>query len=149
MKLKSGNGFTLLELMIVVGIVGLLAAVAIPKYGDLLEKANLGATLGNLASLRSAVSIYYGSYMGYPGTIDPEFQPRMDEAINGEMPFVKAQYPYGSNSPYGNDVAVGNLEGQIPVSMGKGWFYAGMDGAVYINSISKSLDAKNTSYTVY
>ena len=81
MKFKLKKGFTLLELMIVVAIVGLLAAVAIPKYGDLLEKANLGATLGNLASLRSAVSIYYGSYMAYPGTMDPLKQPKMDEAI--------------------------------------------------------------------
>ena len=147
MKLKSRKGFTLMELLIVAAIIGLLAAVAIPKYGELLEKANLGATLGNLASLRSAVSIYYGSYMVYPGTMDPRSQPKMDEIITGGMPFVKSHYPPPPNSPFGDAVTVANTSGALPASMGAGWFYCNSDGTVYVNSTAK--DIKGNPYTSY
>lgn len=61
------KGFTLIELMIVVAIIGILAAIAIPKFADLIRKSNEGATKGNLGSVRSAISIYYGEMEGtYP-----------------------------------------------------------------------------------
>ena len=61
----SGSGFTLIELMIVVAIIGILAAIAIPKFADLLRKAQEGATKGKLGSIRSALSIYYADNEGY------------------------------------------------------------------------------------
>src|SRR5687768_3813539 len=61
------KGFTLIELMIVVAIIGILAAIAIPKFADLIRKSNEGATKGNLGAIRSAMSIYYGDMEGiYP-----------------------------------------------------------------------------------
>jgi prepilin-type N-terminal cleavage/methylation domain-containing protein len=62
--MKKIKGFTLIELMIVVAIIGILAAIAIPKFADLIRKSNEGATKGNLGALRSAVSIYYGEQEG-------------------------------------------------------------------------------------
>ncbi len=135
-----------MELMIVVAIIGLLAAVAIPKYGDLLEKANLGATLGNLAAIRSGVSIYYGSNMAYPDTIDPQVQTKMAETISTVLPFVKAKYP-AANPPYGNSVTIGALTGAIPSTMGSGWFYCSADGTVFVNSTA--IDIKGNPYTIY
>jgi prepilin-type N-terminal cleavage/methylation domain-containing protein len=58
------SGFTLIELMIVVAIIGILASIAIPKFADLIRKSKEGATKGNLGSLRSALSIYYGDMEG-------------------------------------------------------------------------------------
>src|SRR5438105_2253414 len=67
MALQRRRGFTLIELMIVVAIIGILAAIAIPKFASLLRKSNEGSTKGNLASLRSALSVYYGDMEGqYP-----------------------------------------------------------------------------------
>ncbi len=71
--LRSGErGFTLIELMIVVAIIGILAAIAIPKFADLVKKAQEGKTRGNLSAVRSALSIYYGDSEGINplGTID-------------------------------------------------------------------------------
>ena len=58
------RGFTLIELMIVVAIIGILAAIAIPKFADLLRKSREGATKGNLGALRSALTIYYADMEG-------------------------------------------------------------------------------------
>ncbi|MFH1541040.1 MAG: prepilin-type N-terminal cleavage/methylation domain-containing protein [Elusimicrobiota bacterium] len=65
--MKTKKGFTLIELMIVVAIIGVLAAVAIPKFTDLIKKAKEGATKGSLGAFRSALTIYYGEQEGiYP-----------------------------------------------------------------------------------
>jgi len=63
--MKKAKGFTLIELMIVVAIIGILSAIAIPKFADLIRKSNEGATKGNLGAIRSAVSIYYGEQEGW------------------------------------------------------------------------------------
>ena len=63
----GASGFTLIELMIVVAIIGILAAIAIPKFAELIRKSSEGASKGNLGAVRSALSIYYGDLEGqYP-----------------------------------------------------------------------------------
>jgi len=63
--LKAKKGFTLIELMIVVAIIGILAAIAIPQFAQLVAKSQEGATKGNLGTLRSSLSIYYGDLEGF------------------------------------------------------------------------------------
>lgn len=55
---------TLVELMIVVGVIGLLAAVAIPRYAVMVKKSKEGATKGALAALRAALMVYYADNEG-------------------------------------------------------------------------------------
>jgi type IV pilus assembly protein PilA len=54
---KAQAGFTLIELMIVVAIIGILAAVAIPAYSDYTVKAKIANAMSSAGSLKTAVAL--------------------------------------------------------------------------------------------
>jgi general secretion pathway protein G len=60
-RIPSGPlcGFTLIELMIVVAIIGVLGAIAIPKFGELIIRSKESTAKGALGTFRSAIDIYY------------------------------------------------------------------------------------------
>ena len=57
MKKQAQAGFTLIELMIVVAIIGILAAVAIPAYSDYTAKAKIANAISSADSLKTAVAL--------------------------------------------------------------------------------------------
>jgi prepilin-type N-terminal cleavage/methylation domain-containing protein len=139
-KKCSKKGFTLIELMIVVAIIGILAAIAIPRFANMLEKSREGATKGNLAAIRSSISIYYSEKEGtWPGDLSTSFTSYLYP-----IPPAKA-------TPLGNVSTVTSIAG-IPAGAGTGWGYiTGAASAFLGHTVANSTatDTKGTSFTTY
>jgi len=70
---SSEAGFTLVELMVVVAIIALLAAVVIPNFVHARAQAAVSQTEANMKQIATALELYYGDNQGYPasGTVNP------------------------------------------------------------------------------
>lgn len=113
------NGFTLIELTIVIAILGLIASIAIPKVSDLIIKAQEGSVRGKLGALRSAINIYYADQEGsYPVYIEdslPGFY--IDDIPPLYIPAVKRS---GNPGHFSQEV----IETDEPISADTGgWVY--------------------------
>ncbi len=69
MRLKS-KGFTLVELVIIIAVLGILAGIAIPRFLDAHASANGSKLLGDLRTIDSACIIYEAKNGSLPTTID-------------------------------------------------------------------------------
>lgn len=67
-KLFGKGGFTLIEIVIVIVLLSILAAVAYPKYLDLRDDAHKSADLATIGALRAGVHIYFAKNREFPDT---------------------------------------------------------------------------------
>lgn len=144
--MKRGSlGFTLIELMTVVVIIGILASIAIVRYRDILRRATEGATRGNLGTIRAAVHIYYADTEGlYPESLgylsqNSKYLRRIPEAeLNGYHADSNAVHEGPGITTQASDAG--------------GWHYNGVPGdpnygTVWVNCTHT--DAASTVWTAY
>lgn len=64
------RGFTLIELVVVMAIIGLLLTIAMPRYMHSIERGKEQVRQQNVAVMRNAIDQYYGDNGQYPETLD-------------------------------------------------------------------------------
>jgi type IV pilus assembly protein PilA len=69
-RLRAKKGFTLIELMIVVAILGILAAIAIPTYMDYTARAKVSEAISLLSGVANAIAEYHTSQGKMPTSLD-------------------------------------------------------------------------------
>jgi type IV pilus assembly protein PilA len=160
---KAAGGFTMIELLVVVAIIGLLAAVAIPKFGQMMERSKEGATLANMSAIRTSVTAYYSDQDATaPFTLDTNthivtgrvFPPFVPEYLE-ILPAVKVTAsnpvngPFRGQGPLGNSVTYANVT-DIPFATnadGLGWRFDHDTMGLWVNS--GLLDLKDDPYSIY
>ncbi len=69
---KAQGGFTLIELMIVIAIVGILAAIALPAYQDYIVRSKMSEAMAAMAEAKTAVSEYVSATAG-PADVNTKY----------------------------------------------------------------------------
>ena len=89
MKMKQNQqGFTLIELMIVVAIIGILAAVAIPSYRDYTARAQMSEALSLLSGFKTGLAEYHQSQGSFQAGLKPtQFGSTLSGKYVGEIKF--------------------------------------------------------------
>jgi len=165
MSKKGNRGFTLLELMIVVGIIGVLAAISVVKFVQLIDKAREAATKANLGALRSAISIYFADNKGIwpreltdkPWTNGGESFPAFIPIYMKKIPKATLQRsnPHPHTPDYEEHIEYVPTEVYGEIAAGQitdfgGWIYSSNGGDIRVNCNHR--DSSSVNYpasTIY
>ena len=139
-KKAAKDGFTLIELMIVVAIIGILAAIAIPKFADLITKSKESSAKGSLGSLRSAVSIYYSDNEGFfPSTTSLANALTTENKYMDTIPFITLPRP----AEHANTNDITNTMADVG-----GWWYSGNRRGLVAVACTQ-VDNRGTTWSVW
>jgi prepilin-type N-terminal cleavage/methylation domain-containing protein len=133
-QLRSQRGFTLVELVIIIVILGILAAVAIPKYQSLSTEAKESAARAALGGLRSGITIYYANSAVKTGTATwPAADSLRTPGIVMEQSIP--ENPYCTRFPDSiHHVGGGVAKGTLRAGSRPGWVYKPSTGEIWLNT---------------
>jgi len=128
------KGFTLIELVIIIVVLGILASVAIPKYKNIVAESKEAACKGALGSLRSGASIYYANAAVTTGNAT---WPPLDSlsTVGVVMEHAIPSNPYQLETSAPDSIVTGVTKGTIVGTRG-GWAYLASTGEVWPNTNS-------------
>ena len=130
MKTKTKKkGFTLVEILIVVVILGILAAIVIPQFGDASAQANESNLKTQLQTYRAQIQLYHIQHSNaYPGELGTEadFVADMTVAAGGYGPYFRpTQQPV---NPF-NGLSTIDVDGTLGGGS-HGWYYDSTTGVI-------------------
>ena len=152
---RKHHGFSLLEMMLVVVIIGLIAAVAIPRMSRGAAGAGDSALGGNLAVMRDAIDRYAVDHGGtYPAVATFTAQLTQYSSAAGATNATKdATYMYGPYLRKVPPLPVGAAKGSTGVAAaaasGVGWIYTAASGNISANTTGTETDSNGTLYSSY
>jgi type IV pilus assembly protein PilA len=111
MKRMIQKGFTLIELMIVVAIIGILAAVALPAYQDYTIRAQVSESMALASGLKTAVSDYFSASGAFPAD-----NVAATCGDSGTIATCAGSLPTNNQGNYVTSIAV--VAGSLDVTMG-------------------------------
>jgi len=127
-QFRKKGGFTLVEMILVIIIIGILAAIIVPKFAGQSDKAKIATTKANLNSLRSAVRLFQSDNDGTPPA-----------ALSDLVPDYMRAIPNEAETPSTTVVAANTGAG--------GWVYTSADGEVAVNLAAN--DSNGDAYSSY
>jgi len=129
---RRNRGFTLIELVIIIVVLGILASIAIPKYKNIVAESKEAAARGALGSLRSGVSIFYANAAVTTGTaVWPEMDSLATVGVVMEQAIPRNPYQLDTNAP--DSIVTGVIKGEIVGTRG-GWAYLESTGEIWPNT---------------
>ena len=139
---QARRGFTLIELVIIIVILGILATQAIPTYLSLVDDAKKASAKSNLGSLRSSISIFY-AYKATPMGGEAETWPSLAQltdqttVLNGALP----DNAYDTDATK-NSIVSGATKGTTVGATG-GWAYVATSGSIWLNTLTTGITENN------
>ena len=82
-KMQNKKGFTLIELIVVIVIIGILAAIIVPRFGKITDTASEAAIAADQRTIESAVAVYYAEN---ENTYPEDVQDLVDEGYLNALP---------------------------------------------------------------
>lgn len=78
---RTAQGFTLIELMVVMVTIALLLTLAVPRYFHAIDHGKLSVQRQNIATIRDAIDKFYGDQARYPETLEDLVQAKYLRSI--------------------------------------------------------------------
>jgi general secretion pathway protein G len=130
---KKRSGFTLIELVIVVLVLGIIAAVAAPKLFDVTTDARENGTRQSLTTIRNAIELYRATSGSYP--------PATTLATSLRSSLQGGTFPSPQVGTHVDDNSVRSFTGTFTVSGPNGWAYNQTTGEFYLNDPNSEYSA--------